>query len=304
MVKLFIGLLLLVVVILAGVIVVNDDPGLVLVQYKDYSLETSLAFGLVAVLVLSYVFFLMIKLFFAIWRLPKTLKKHSLERRVNKSRQLLNQGLIDLAEGRFAQSETNLVKLIEYAENPLLNNLAAARAAQQQMKYEDRDNYLKSAHESSPEAEVAIGVTQAELQLSSNQTERALATLTRLRKIAPKHDYVLKLLVRVYERIEEWSLLCDLLPDVRKKKLFKEKKLEHIEIKTWGGCLEQAAAQGETSLDEAWKKIPKIGQTRADLILLYIDLVNRYEKDSRVIEKIVIKSISQQWDNRLSIIMD
>jgi len=126
----------------------------------------------------------------------------------------LNQGLIDLAEGRFSQSEGKLVKLIEHAENPLLNYLAAARAAQQQGNYDQRDNYLKAAHEAKPEAEIAIGVTQSDLQLASGQTERALATLMNLRSLAPKHDYVLKLLARVYSQIGEWELLAELLKAV------------------------------------------------------------------------------------------
>lgn len=299
MVKLFIGLLILVIAVLLAVLFVQNDPGFVLIKYADFSLETSLAFAVVAVVVASLVMQLLMRMLLVLWRLPATLARQSHLRRIEKSRKLLNVALIDLAEGRFEQSEHNLVKLIDYAENPLLNYLAAARAAQQQSKYDQRDNYLKAAHDAKPEAEIAIGVTQAELQLASSQTERALATLTHLRSLAPKHDYVLKLLARVYFQIEEWSLLCELMPEVRKKKLFKEEQLKNMELKSFAGCLTETAGKEGASLDKAWARIPRANQSDAGLILHYIDLVQRHQSNGKLVEQIVVKAINQQWDAQL-----
>ncbi|MCK4708924.1 MAG: heme biosynthesis protein HemY [Gammaproteobacteria bacterium] len=299
MVKIFISLLILVIAVLLAVLLVKDDPGFVLIRYADFSLETSLAFGIVAVVIGGLLIQVFLRFLLAIWRLPATLAKQSKHRRLEKSRKLLNIGLIDLAEGRFEQAERNLLKLIDFTENPLVNYLAAARAAQQLSKYDQRDNYLKAAHGVRPDAAIAIGVTQAELQLASNQTERALATLTHLRSLAPKHDYVLKLLTKVYYKIEEWSSLCELLAEVRKKKLFKDERLQQLELNAFTGCLDEAAVKENDSLDKAWSNIPKAFQTQADLILHYIDLVNQHSQNSKLIEQIVVKSINQQWNTQL-----
>lgn len=299
MVKFIIGLLFLVIAVLLAVLFVQKDPGFVLIKYLDFSLETSLAFGVVAIAVIGLVIQILFRILLTIWRLPRTLAKSAENRRIEKSRKLLNQGLIDLAEGRFEQSEINLMKMIDFTENPLLNYLAAARAAQQLTRYDQRDNYLKNAHDARPEAETAIGVTQAELQLTSGQTERALATLSHLRTVAPKHDYVLKLLARVYYQLEEWAKLCEMLPEVRRKKLFHEEKLLDYETMAFNGCLESAAEQDAVTLDKTWSKLPKSFQTKADLILRYIDLLKRYQKDTKQIQQIVVKSINQQWDNQL-----
>jgi HemY protein len=300
MVKFIIGLLLLVIGVLVAVLFVKDDPGFVMIRYGEFSLETSLAFGIVAVAAIGLAIQLVLRILLAIYRLPRSLKKQAHQRRVEKSRRLLGQGLLDLAEGRFEQSENNLMKLIEYSENPLLNYLAAARAAQQLGKFDQRDNYLKNAHDVNPQAEVAIGVTQAELQLASNQTERALATLTHLRSVAPKHDYVLKLLAKVYFMIEEWQQLCELLPEVRRKKLLDDKRLQQYEVQAFNGCLDEAAIQdGDSALGNAWNKLPKAYQTNGDLILHYIELMGRHQKDSDAVARIVVKSINQQWDTRL-----
>ncbi len=297
--KYLLWLALLVIVVLSAILLLRDDPGFLLLRYGDWSLETSLVVAVIAVIVGSLLIQLGLRLLLWIWRLPRRMKKRKLQRRMERARRFTNQGLLDLAEGRFEQSEQALTKLIDAVENPLINYLAAARAAQQQGRYDQRDEYLKAAHETNPEAEIAIGVTQAELQLSAGQTERALATLTHLRNLAPRHDYVLKLLARVYFQIEEWSKLCELLPEVRKKKLFRSDKLEGIELKAYTGCLNQAAQLGGDALDRAWSKIPKANQSQPDLLLHYIDLVEQYHQDSGQVEQIVVKAINQQWNPQL-----
>ena len=144
MVKLIVIVLLLAVALLGAVLLVQDDPGFVLIKYADFSIETSLAFAIVLVFAAMLVIYIAIKIIRSIWRLPDSVKRQSQNRRFGKSRKLLNQGLIDLAEGKFSQAETNLIKLVDYSESPLLHYLAAARAAQLQGKYDARDSYLKS----------------------------------------------------------------------------------------------------------------------------------------------------------------
>ena len=298
MFKLVIGILSLVVIVMAAVLLVQKDPGFVLVKYGDYSVETSLAFGIIAVAIAALLIHFVFRVLMGIWHLPGAVKQQSRGRRFNKSRRLLNQGLIDLAEGRFDQAESNLVKLVEFSESPLVHYLAAARAAQLQGKHDERDGYLKAAHEARPEAEMAIGVTQAELQLAHQQLEQSLATLTHLRGIAPQHNHVLRLLARVYFELEDWQSLVELLPEIRKKKLLKDSILENMEGKSYRGFL-ATAKSNQAALEKAWARIPKAAQTDAELILFYIKLSNRASSNSSSVEQLIIKSLDQKWDNRL-----
>jgi HemY protein len=298
MFKLLVGVLSLAVIVMAAVLLVQKDPGFVLVKYGDYSVETSLAFGIIAVVIAALLIQFIFRVLMGIWHLPGAVKQQSRGRRFNKSRKLLNQGLIDLAEGRFDQAESNLVKLVEFSESPLVHYLAAARAAQLQGKHDERDGYLKAAHEARPEAEMAIGVTQAELQLAHQQLEQSLATLTHLRGIAPQHNHVLRLLARVYFELEDWQSLVELLPEIRKKKLLKNSILEDMEGKSYRGFL-ATAKSNQAALEKAWARIPKAAQTDAELILFYIKLSNRASSNSSSVEQLIIKSLDQKWDNRL-----
>ncbi len=297
MVKLIAYILLVVVFALGAYLLVLDDPGFVLVKYGDFSLETTLAFGVVAMIMVMIVIHFALKLFRGILRLPDSMKKQSQNRRFVKSRRLLNQGLIDLAEGKFDQAETNLIKLVEYSESPLLHYLAAARAAQLQGRHDERDSYLKAAHEARPEAEIAIGVTQAELQLAHQQNEQALATLSHLHSISPKHDYVSMLLARAYFELEDWQPLVDLLPEIRKKKLMPEKRLKKIETQAYQGMLNTITDAAD--LEKAWYKIPRSNQTDPTLLLYYIGLINQSGAKIDSADSLIVKSLERQWDDRV-----
>jgi HemY protein len=300
MFKFLIGLLILIIAVLGAILFVKEDPGFLLVKYGDYSIETSLAFGIIAVAIISLLIHFLFKLIVGIWHIPLSVKRQSKNRRFTKSRKLLNQGLIDLAEGRFAQAENNLIKLVDYSENPLLHYLAAARAAQQQGKHDARDSYLKAAHEAKPEAEIAIGVTQAELQLSHHQDEQALATLTHLRSIAPRHDHLIRLIAKVHYQLEDWRALAELLPDIRKKKLLKDNKLKAMETVAYKGFLDiSAATDNQSALDLAWDKVPKVVQADADILIHCVRLYNKANWQLAGAEQLIVKSLDRQWHDGL-----
>ncbi len=298
MVKYVVILLILVIVALAAVLIVREDPGFVMLRYRDYTIETTLAFAIGVVFTLMIGFYIAVRVLRGLWKLPRSLRKGTRNRRMDRARHHLNQGLIDLAEGRFGQAENHLMRQVAHSESPLVHYLAAARAAQLQGKHDARDNYLKAAHEANPDAELAIGVTQAELQLAHQQSEQALATLTHLHSVAPKHDYVLMLLARAYFELEDWRALIEILPDVRRKKLMKESRLAEMEQAGYRGAL-GLAATSQQSFDKAWSKLPKSLQTDPAMIRFYLDLMAKHRWYSANAEQLVVRSLESRWDDAL-----
>lgn len=297
--KYLILILVLIIAVLGGILLVQDDPGFVLIRYAGTEVTTSLAFTLAAVVALAVVMNLVFRLVMMLLRLPRSIKQGNTQRKVLRGRRLLVQGLIDLAEGRFENAERNLLKLVEFSDSTLINYLAAARAAQLQGHNKRRDEYLKLAHEHNPQAGVAIGVTQAELQLSSKQTERALATLNSLNQMAPKHDYVQRLLARVYLQLQDWALLSDLLPEIRRKKLFPEDRLKDIETQAYSGQLRLKARAGLKELEQSWTQLPKECRADTEYVLIYAQLLLDAGANEAA-EKIVRETLGKQWSDRLA----
>src|SRR6185312_16234563 len=120
-------------------------------------------------------------------------------------------------------------------------------------------------------ADVAIGLTQAQLQFDQGQLEQALATLNHLRSIVPLHPVVLKLLEKLYVRLADWKSLLKLLPSLRKAKIFTTSQLDQLEQNVYQELINTAANRAESlkNLDEFWASIPRRLQKNSRLVYCY-----------------------------------
>ena len=224
--------IVLVVAVTIGTLAWYFGPGYLAFSFNNYTIETSFIFALSAVTISFFIFYYVLRLLSFTFRLPDKLGLRYTSRQAEKARSALVQGLIEMSEGRFEKAEKILIRQAVHSDTSLLNYLLAARVAQQLGAYDRRDDYLRLAHESTPTADIAISLTQAELQLSHQQYEQALATLNHLSSVAPRHDYVKKLQARVYQQLGDWDSLLGLLDQVRKSHFISAKKLHRIEIDT------------------------------------------------------------------------
>ena len=278
-----------------GLVAHYYGPGYVVFSFSDISVETSFIFMLGFLAVTFFLFHYLIRVISMFLRIPDYLGLRYSHRQAEKSRNALVKGLIEMSEGRFAQAEKILLKQVGHSDTALLNYLIAARSAQQQGAYERRDEYLRLAHESTPSADVAIGITQAELQLAHQQYEQALATLNHLSSIAPKHGYVKKLQARVYQQLGDWENLQQLLDDVKKSKLVNEDKLREIELDTYSGLLNYSIKRNDLQATrQAWQKIPKKLKNNAELLKIYICyLINNQAHDEA--EPLIRNYLGNHW---------
>lgn len=194
----------------------QKDLGQVSFSFAGSSFETNLVVLGAAFLSAAFIISVLIKTWHLIKNLVISIGEKSKTRHSKKARTSLSQGLIEYAEGRFDQSEKILLQQVKYSENRLLVYLSAARAAQQLGAHDRRDEYLRKAHMEAPGADIAIGLTKAELQLAHSQNEQALATLTQLNKLSPNHTYVLTLLANTYKHLQDWDNLKELLSALKK----------------------------------------------------------------------------------------
>ena len=161
-----------------------------------------------------------------------------------KARKLFDRGLAEFTMGNWRKAERLLGQAAKSGESPLINCLAAARAAHEAGNHEASANWLRQADSKAPGAEMAIGITQAQLQLASNHLEQALATLQHLRKKYPRHAYILKMLKQVYIRLNDWQSLEKLLPELRRRKVISEEEYQQLEQQSCKVLFDQACQAG------------------------------------------------------------
>ncbi|MEE8306797.1 MAG: heme biosynthesis HemY N-terminal domain-containing protein [Gammaproteobacteria bacterium] len=204
------------------------DKGYVLINFSDYVVEMSVPV-MVLLLAAGYV---LLRLAVRLWRIPKQVGAAVGERRAERVGDRLSKALIEIAQGNWAKGERLLAAGLKGSKAPMINYVLAARAAQSQGAAERRDEWLGLAYEQLPDAETAILLTQAELQLGAGQHELALANLRKVSQRSPDHPLGLTLLAKVYRALEDWPELEKLLPVLARTQL-QESEREAIAVETF-----------------------------------------------------------------------
>ncbi len=289
-------------VVLAGAavgVVVSRDSGYVLISAGHWSIEMSLALLLLLIVLLFGGLYFLIRLAVRTRRLPRDLRDWKQRRGARKAQEAMTRGLLEMSEGNWRAAERRLVRYADRSETPLLNYLAAARAAQLQGAHDRRDAYIRLAHEHMPSADVAVSLTQAELQLADQQLEQALATLRHLRQVAPRHTYVLRLLRRLYEQLGDWEHLRELIPELRRSKVVPAEELRTLEIKTHRKLLENAfLSKDPKDLDRAWAGVPKAIRSDPGLVGDYAGYLQERGRDEEA-ERLLREALKLGWNPHL-----
>lgn len=279
--------------------IVYHDSGYALLSYGMWSVEMSLALLVLLVVLTCTLVYVLLRSIARALRLPAEARAWRQRRGATLARQALTQGLIEMSEGHWAKAENRLVRHAPRSETPLLNYLAAARAAKLQGQHERRDHYIRLAQQSMPSADVAVGLTQAELQLADQQYEQALATLSRLRHRAPKHSYVLRLLQRLYEQLGDWEQLQRLMPELRKLGVLPADVLQELDLRVHRALLERASLSLEkTRLRETWAAIPRVLRRDHRLVEDYAQYLHERGEDEEA-EVLVRDSLQASWSDHL-----
>ena len=273
-----------------------DNPGYVLIGVGHWSLETSLMVFAVSVVISFLLFYLFFRFLGWLIRLPKQRKLRDKNIKFNRSQEALIAGLVDSAEGNWEKAENILIKHASHSGAPLIHYLTAAKAAQSRGAFDKRDEYLRKAHDQAPDSTVVIGLTQAELNLSGNQFEQALETLTRLHSIDPTHASVLKLLHQTYQHIGDWQGIRKIIPYLNTQKILMEAEVKLLEVETFSQLLKQTAVNGNThEIQALWWEIPDHLKTLPGIAAIYFAAMMSAGAGAEI-EQDLAETLSSTWD--------
>lgn len=275
------------------------EPGFVLLQYGSWSLETSLVVFSAVFILLLVAGYLLLRSLVLVKQSPGKLANWKETQRHKRANRALTRGLITLEEGRWTEAERILIRHASNSETPLLHYLAAARAAQKQNAADRRDNYLRLAHETTEGADIAVGVVQAELQISAGQKEQALATLQHLREMAPKHPYVLQLLQSLYQDMDQWQDVQSVLPDLRKRHVLENNEVQALSLDAAVGQMEAALEREEwRKMESVWEKSPVRQRQSETLLEPYVEgLIRQGEVEQAI--SLIEQYLRKAWSDAL-----
>ena len=169
--RLFIAVLatLLLAAVLAAAIAY--DPGYVLIAFGNYTLETTVWVGVALLLVILLAMYGVILLLHRSVRQGSIFSRWRANWSERRGRQLTQRGLLAYLEGNFERARVVLDRGANRTETPALNYLLAARAAAAQGEHKMAELYLLRAQRSDDDADFAIALTTAELQLRQGKLQ-------------------------------------------------------------------------------------------------------------------------------------
>src|SRR5690606_9059975 len=148
--------------------------------------------------------------------------------RARRASQVTTRGLLEFAEGHWANAQRLLRRAAPHVEQPRINYLAAARAAHEQGEYRESDDLLREAYETTPDADGEMKGTRDQRRITRGQLKKARTSMTRVRKEHPRNHKALKLMGKLYLRLEDWERLEQLLPELRRNQQHAE--TEQLEL--------------------------------------------------------------------------
>lgn len=273
----------------------HDYPGHMVLRLPGWRIETSFSFFVVALLVTIIVLVILLRVLIGLWRLPARAVRWRSDRKRLRGEGYMRRGLLALIEGDWKRAEKLLEKGAGDSRAPLINHLAAARAAQEQGELERRDNYLRLAHQQSPNADIIIGIAQAELQMNQQQTEQALATLKHLYDRKPDQTHIQQMLVQTYSQVGDWESVLQLLPQLARAKLMSREARHELELKAYIGLMQRAGARRHReSLDAVWHDTPRKLRDEPRLLAAYVSECIRIGETSGC-EPLLKTALKKRW---------
>ncbi|SIS51827.1 HemY protein [Thalassolituus maritimus] len=275
------------------------DAGYVMLSWENYTVETSLWMFLVLGAIALLAVYIVLRALLVLFGSDRRFNEWRQRRRSLRARRQTTRGLLALAQGQWRRAERNLTSSAKDSDQPLINYLAAARAAYEQDKSEATDEWLKQASLSTKGSDLAVGITQVQLLQSRNQNEQALAVLISLREKHPRHAYLLKLLVKTLQDLEDWVALNELLPTLRKATKIPDEELRKLERNVALQLLDRARhANGGQGLTATFDGLGRDVRYTSDVMKSYIDLLLETEQEEKA-EEALREGLKHVWHDEL-----
>ena len=195
----------------------RHNEGYVLFVLAPYRAEISLNLFIVAVALLFFVIYGVLRGLALTFSLPRRVREYRQRRQRDKAALVFQDALRFLFEGRFGQALKRAGEAHAAGTAPGLSALVAARAAQRMREPEKLLDWLARARTDDPRSEAATLMLEAEMMNEERQFDLALAALARLQGRQGRHIAALRLELRARQGSGDWDGVLRLARQLAKR---------------------------------------------------------------------------------------
>lgn len=268
--------LFLMLLLLAGLVsgpYLSGKQGYVLIETGTYSIEMSITtLVIVFVLLMAFVYFVE-SVFSRFFRLSNnTYTWFSRRKRLKAQKQTL-EGLMRMNEGDYSKAEKLIGKNAKHSDEPVLNFIKAAEAAQQRGDDFNANRYLMEATEIAGPDSLIVELARTRILLQQHKLPAARSSVDSLLVMTTRNKEVLKLAVEIYLKSTAYVALDKILDQVEKVGLYSSEQFVALQRQVEQGLLdEKMNEEGVDGLLTWWKEQPR---KRRNDVALKIALIQR-----------------------------
>jgi HemY protein len=245
----------LAVIAVAIALLAKDSSGYVVIVSSPYRVELSLNLLIFLVLGGYLAFYAAARFVTTLISIPARVRAYRAERQNTRLRQSLNEALIAFFQGRYASAEKSAAAALDGEETKGVAAIIAARSAHELGRFSEREQFLDQAKGGAEALDQARLTTLADLLVSQERYEEALAVLNDLSARDARNLRLLRLKLQAEQALRHWDDVLVTLAALAKLGGLGPAEASAIRRAAHLGNL-AAKSQDAATLSAYWKQVP------------------------------------------------
>lgn len=294
--------LFLMLLLLAGLIAgpyIAGSQGYVRIETASKVIEMSLVMLVVFFVIAMAVVYTVEWVVSRFCRLSKGSYNWFFNRKHKKAQQETLEGLMKMSEGDYSKAEKLFSKNAKHADEPVLNLLKAAEAAQQRGDDFSANKYLIEAGELAGTNNVAVELARAKILMQQGKLPAARSAIDSLIELAPRNTEVLRLAIQIYKDSKAYNALDTILESIGQRSFLSAEEYTALEHFVDDGLLdEKMNEEGQDGLLTWWENQ---ASRRRKSIYVRIGLIKRLidTDDHDSAQEIALETLKKYQDEQL-----
>lgn len=233
------------------------------------------------------------------FRLSKGSYDWFFNRKQKKAQKETLEALMRMSEGDYSKAEKLFSKNAKHADEPVLNLIKAAEAAQQRGDDFEANRYLIEASKLGGMNNVAVELARAKILVQQGKLPAARSAIDSLLELASNNTEVLRLAIRIYQDSKAYIALDGILEAIGQRSFLSTEEYETLEHFVDDGLLDEVMNEtGQDGLLRWWEEQPsrrrKSVYARVGLIKRLID-----SDDHESAQELALETLKKYEDEQL-----
>lgn len=291
-------ILLTLLAVIAGLVGLQQHPGYVIIHFAQTQVELSFWTAAFSLILAFFITYGCVRILVKLFGLGAYFRKRKKRRRAKQREQCIEQGIIDLLNGRWPSASSLFKKAETLSPEDFVPALLRAISHHLEGDMVQRDLALRTLDTKNDDEQLSLQLAKAQLLMDNQEWESALSCLQLLHTQYPKHAYAGLLLARCCEKLSEWPLLRKIMPNLRKNKLVSEQQLSQWRLSCFCHSLQTAARESVDALVETWKEGQREDRFSLRAKTIYIEGLQNLRAYDKA-EDAIFSFLKKQWEPNL-----